>query len=180
VHAGGLTVAFDRLLEYELVDIRAGAAHALAITLLRATGMLSRGPMRTRPLPAGPEIELDGAQVQGRHAVRYVLACGDVDPYVLADDGFVPLLVTTGAGGTPSTGQALDVTGAEVSSVRRGEGGGVEVRVFNPSATTAVVGLGGRRGWLIDLRGRPSALVDGAFDLGPWKIATIALTDDTA
>jgi mannosylglycerate hydrolase len=180
VHAGGLTVAFDRLLEYELVDIRGGAAHALALTLMRATGMLSRGPMPTRPLPAGPEIELEGAQVQGRHAVRYVLACRDVDPYVLAEDGFVPLLVTTGAGGTPWAGQALDVTGAEVSSVRRGQGGGIEVRLFNPSDTTTAVGLGGRRGWLIDLRGRPIALVDGAFDLGPWKLATIALTDGTA
>ena len=60
VQAGAITLAFDRLLEYELVDIGDGAAHALALTLLRATGMLSRGPMTTRPLPAGPEIELDG------------------------------------------------------------------------------------------------------------------------
>jgi mannosylglycerate hydrolase len=180
VRAGGLTVAFDRLLEYELVDIRDGAAHALALTLVRATAMLSRGPMRTRPLPAGPEIELEGSQVQGRHAIQYVVACGDVDPYVVAEDAFVPLLVTTGAGGTAPTGQGLDVTGAEVSSLRRGEGGRLEVRVFNPSDTTTSVALGGGRGWLIDLRGRPVAPVDGSFDLGPWKIATIALTDGRA
>src|SRR5262249_6492397 len=141
---------------------------------------LSRGPMRTRPLPAGPEIEVEGAQVQGRNTLRYVVACGDIDPYVLAEDGFVPLLVTTGAGGAASAGQALDVTGAEVSSVRRGESGRLEVRVFTPTAATTSVGLGGRRGWLIDLRGRPVAPVDGAFDLDPWKIATIALTDGTA
>ena len=180
VRAGGLTVAFDRLLEYELVDIRDGAAHALALTLLRATGMLSRGPMQTRPLPAGPEIELGGAQVQGRHTLRYVVACGDIDPYVLAEDGFVPLLVTMGAGGAAPAGQALDVSGAEVSSVRRGESGRLEVRVFNPADATTLVGLGGRRGWLIDLRGRPVAPVDGAFDLGPWQLATIALMEGTA
>ena len=52
--------------------------------------------------------------------------------------------------------------------------------MFNSSATTTSVGIGGRRGWLIDLRGRPVALVDGTFDLGPWKIATIALTDGRA
>jgi hypothetical protein len=118
--------------------------------------------------------------VQGPHTLRYVVARADVDPYVLAEDGFVPLLATTGAGGTAPAGQALDVTGAEVSSVRRGESGCLEVRVFNPTDATTSVGLGGRRGWLVDLRGRPVAPVDGAFDLGPWKIATVALMGGTA
>ena len=56
VTAGGLTVAHEGLLEYELVDLDDGAATAgaLAVTLLRCTGMLSQGPMATRPLPAGP------------------------------------------------------------------------------------------------------------------------------
>jgi len=67
-----------------------------------------------------------------------------------------------------------------VSSVRRGESGRLEVRVFNPADATTLVGLGGRRGWLIDLRGRPVAPVDGAFDLGPWQLATIALMEGTA
>jgi mannosylglycerate hydrolase len=175
VQAGGLTVAFDRLLEYELVDIRDGESHALALTLLRATGMLSRGPMSTRPLPAGPEIALEGSQVLGRHTIGYVVAAGDVDPYALADDGFVPLLVATGAGGAASP---LHLAGAQVSSLRRGDGGRLEARVFNPTDTVTTVELGGRRGWLVDLRGRPLAAVEGRFDLRPWAIATVALTDD--
>ena len=60
VVAGGLTIAHEGLLEYELVDLRptgpdgTDQAHAIALTLLRATGMLSQGPMTNRPLPAGP------------------------------------------------------------------------------------------------------------------------------
>ncbi|MGH9275326.1 MAG: alpha-mannosidase, partial [Acidimicrobiales bacterium] len=38
VSAGGLTVAHEGLLEYELINVDAGSAHTLAITLLRCTG----------------------------------------------------------------------------------------------------------------------------------------------
>jgi hypothetical protein len=50
------------------------------------------------------------------------------------------------------------------------------VRVFNPGDAPARVGLGGRRAWLVDLRGRPIEPVDGGFDLRPRGIATVALT----
>jgi hypothetical protein len=141
--------------------------------------MLSRGPMSTRPVPAGPEIELQGSQVLGRHTLRYAVAVGDVDPYALAEDAFLPLLTTIGRGGAASSPshQALAIDGAQVSSVRRGDGGALEVRVFNPTAASTVVDLGGRQGWRIDLRGRPLAPVDGSFELGPWAIATVALRD---
>ena len=63
VQAGGLTVVHEGLLEYELVDIDGDAATGdgrscvgLALTLLRCTGLLSQGPMATRPLPAGPVV----------------------------------------------------------------------------------------------------------------------------
>jgi alpha-mannosidase len=178
VQAGGLTIAHDGLPEYELVDIRDGAAHALALTLVRATGMLSRGPMSTRPLPAGPEIAVDGAQVLGRHRLRYAVTVGAVDPYAMAEDAFVPLLVTTsrGEGTQPPTHSTLAVTGAQVSSVRRTDGGSIEVRVFNPTEATATVDLSGRRGWRVDLRGRPIAPFEGSFELGPWAIATTVLS----
>jgi mannosylglycerate hydrolase len=175
VSAGGLTIAPDRLLEYELVDVRDGQAHALALTLLRATRMLSRGPMSTRPLPAGPLIELTGSQVLGVHTFRYAIAAGAVDPHALADDATVPMLVATGRGASAGQvrHQSLQIEGAQVSSVRRTDGGQLEVRVFNPTAAPTTVGLGGRRGWSVDLRGRPLDPVDGAFTLEPWRIATI-------
>jgi alpha-mannosidase len=175
VQAGGLTVVHEGLLEYELVD---GGA-ALALTLLRATGWLSRGPMTTRPEPAGPVVPLEGPQMQGPMTVRYALAVGDdVDPYALVDDAFLPLEVVQAPGGgtRPDAGAELTVDGAQVSALRRAPGG-IELRVFNPSADPTRVTVDGRRGWLVDLRGRPLEPFEGGFDLAPWRIATARIDD---
>ena len=99
VQAGGLTIVHDGLAEYELVE-----GDELALTLLRASGMLSQGPMPTRPLPAGPLIPTEGSQMLKPHTARYAVAVGDVDPYALADEVLVPLLVTTG-GATTARGR---------------------------------------------------------------------------
>jgi hypothetical protein len=174
VSAGGLTIAHEGLLEYELVD----EGRALALTLLRATGFLSRVEMTYRPLPAGPPLPLAGPQLQGPVTVQYAVQVGDVDPYALVEDAFVPLLTALGPGGgdRPPSGQVLALEGAQVSAVRR-VAGGLEVRVFNPTDETTTVTLGARRGWLVDLRGRPVAPFDGSFPLGPGRIATAHLDD---
>jgi len=182
VSAGGLTVVHEGLLEYELVQRRADGAHALALTLVRATGMLSRGPMATRALPAGPLLAMEGPQLQGPVAVRYAVHLGDVvDPYALADDVLVPLQTTSagrgrrGAGNGPQSGQALSVTGAEVSALRRAGGGKREVRVFNPSPAPTTVTMAEQAGWLVDLRGHGLSPFRGSFELGPGRIATALL-----
>lgn len=179
VCAGGLTVVHEGLLEYELVDVRDGAARALALTLLRCTGLLSNAPMAYRPLPAGPFIPTEGSQMIGRHRFRYALMAGD-DPaaaYAAVDDAFLPLQVTTATGGgdRAAVGTELEIEGAEVSAVRR-ENGHLVVRVFNPSARPTTVRIAGRRGWLVDLRGRPLEPFEGSFELAPWRIATAQLT----
>jgi mannosylglycerate hydrolase len=192
VQAGGLTVVHDGVAEYELVDIRDGGAHELALTLLRCTGMLSQVPMPTRPLPAGPLIRLEGPQLQKRLTRRYAVAVGDVDPFALADEVLVPLQVVEHADGAaprgasdgpcggdadlPAAGSALVVDGAVVSAVVR-EGGALTVRVFNPRAEPAEVRIDGRQGWLVDLRGRPATPFEGSFTLRPWGIATAVLSD---
>jgi mannosylglycerate hydrolase len=179
VTAGGLTVAHEGLLEYELVDLDpdGGAAATLAVTLLRCTGMLSQGPMATRPLPAGPLTPMEGPQSQHRVEARFALHLGGRDPYAVVDDAFLPLLVSRGGGtdaaGTAS-GQALSIEGAEVSAVVR-SAGALHVRVFNPAPEPTTVRVEGRQGWLLDLRGRPLEAFEGRFDLAPWQIATAAL-----
>ncbi len=185
VAAGGLTVVHEGLLEYELVDVAgdpsSGGARAstLALTLLRATGMLSRLGMSRRPFPAGPMTPLEGPQLLGPVSVDYALAVGDVDPYRVADDVLVPLLpvASLGGGGRPGRGAALTVRGAEVSAVRR-QAGLLEVRVFNPRPEPTVVEIADRTGWLVDLRGRAVAPFEGSFDLGPHGIATARLAGD--
>ena len=47
--------------------------------------------------------------------------------------------------------------------------------MFNPSDEEATVDLGGRSGWLVDLRHHPLEPVAGAFRLRPWGIATVHL-----
>jgi hypothetical protein len=179
VTAGGLTIVHEGLLEYELVDLdeRGTRAATLAITVLRCTGMLSQGPMATRPLPAGPLTPMEGPQSQHRVEARFAVHVGARDPYALADDATLPLQVTRGGGdggSRPADGQVLPIGGAEVSAITR-EAGGLHVRLFNPSPTAATVTIEGRHGWLLDLRGRPLRPFEGTFDLGPWQVATAAL-----
>jgi hypothetical protein len=116
--------------------------------------------------------------VQKPLVLRYAVAVGDVvDPYALAEDAFVPLLVGRGRGGTgslPPEGAALSVKGAQVSAVRR-EGSSLLVRVFNPTPHETAVEIEGRRGWLVDLRGAPVEPFDGTFSLRPHGIATAQL-----
>ncbi|HUD16093.1 MAG TPA: glycoside hydrolase family 38 C-terminal domain-containing protein, partial [Acidimicrobiales bacterium] len=179
VSAGGLTVAHEGLLEYELVDIdeEGGSARTLALTLLRSTGMLSRLGMAYRPLPTGPLTPVAGLQLQGRPIeARYALCVGCEDPYAMADDAFLPLELVhaPGGGGRTTPGSALEIEGAEVSAVRR-EAGMLEVRVFNPTDQATTVRVGSRSGWLVDLRGRTLDAFDGSFGLRPYGIATFRL-----
>ncbi|MGH9079812.1 MAG: hypothetical protein ACRDYE_07020, partial [Acidimicrobiales bacterium] len=182
VSAGGLTVVHEGLLEYELIDLQPGdgasgdTAGTLALTLLRSTGMLSRLGMATRPLTAGPMIPLEGPQLIGPIDVRYAIALGDIDPYRMTEEVFLPLLCTASFGGgeRADRGSALGVSGAEVSAVRR-QAGLVEVRVFNPRPVSTRVEIPERTGWLVDLRGQPVAPFQGSFDLRAEGIATARL-----
>ena len=178
VSAGGLTVVHEGLLEYELIDIDDGRAWSLALTLLRATGMLSRPTTGHRRSPAGPPLPVEGAQMLGPVEARYALCLGPTDPFAAADDALLPLLVTTadGGGDRPRRGRGLEVHGAEVSALRR-QDDALEVRVFNPTAVSTSVSLGGRSGQLVDLAGRRVAAFEGSFELGPWKVATARLSD---
>jgi hypothetical protein len=172
VSAGGLTLLHDGVLEYQLTD----GGGALALTLLRATAMLSRDRMAYRPNPAGPAMPLEGPQLQGPVEVQYAVHLGDDDPYFLSDQAWLPLEVarSTGGGDRPDRGSLLTVAGAQVSALRR-VGGALELRVFNPTGEQVDVQVDGRSGWLVDLRGMPLEPFDGGFPLRPWGIATARL-----
>ena len=179
VRAGRLTVAHDGVCEYELIDVDAGVAHTLALTVVRSTGMLSRLGLAYRPLPAGPLTPVEGLQMRGtRVTLRYALMVDCDDPYALADDVLLPLETVSSLGGgtRPSAGSALAIDGAEVAALRRAAGV-LEVRVFNPGPHSTVVSLPGRSGWLVDLRGHPRGSFEGSFELGPFGIATARLRD---
>lgn len=200
VQAGGLTVTHEGLCEYELVDLdgdtedQGTTAGELALTLVRSTGWLSRGAMASRPLPAGPEDRLEGAQMQKQVTLRYAIALdpaadagsdtGAVDPYSLAERVWVPLtaVAATGSGDLPSSGRHLRVRGAEVDAVLTDADGALVVRLHEPSGVAGAVEI--RRGdaattaWtgsVLDLRGRVLGLFDGHAELRPHQILTVRL-----
>jgi mannosylglycerate hydrolase len=184
VSAGGLTIVHDGVCEYELVDIEPGptgdSAGSIALTVLRATGMLSRLGMAYRPFPAGPLTPVDGLQMTGRRiTLTYALAVGIDDPYAMADDVLLPLEVVSalGGGSRAASGSALAIEGAQVSALRR-VAGVLEVRVFNPSPRTTTVTLAGHSGWLVDLKGYPERPFEGSFELRAFGIATARLRAD--
>ena len=165
----GLAVIAGGTFEYEVCE----GGRELAVTLLRATGWLSRRRLGRRPDPAGPAVPVDGAQVQGLRRFRYglLLHTGDWETAALslrADAFLHPLEVIGGWSPGDATrtahGQALRVEagGATVSSVVR-VGDSVAVRLFNPGSQPAAATLGGTgsSGTRVDLR--------------PGEIATVRL-----
>jgi len=176
----GLAILHDGLLEYEVVD----RGRELALTLLRATGYLSRAEPSLRPNPAGPLLPVRGAQMQKPVSFDYALlphsgSWSDADLYEAADEFLVPLERSRAGGGDrPTTGQALSVTGAVVSALTR-EAGGVAIRCFNPqpAPTTARVERDGEPvdGWVVDLLGAPLEPFAGDIDLRPGEIVTLRL-----
>ena len=179
VRAGGLTLVHEGLNEYELVDIVDGAAREIAVTLVRSTGMLSRLGMTYRPLPAGPLTPVEGLQMVGSTIVsRYALSLDEANPYAIAEDVLLPLeaIAPRGGGSLPTRGSALEIAGAEVSSVRR-RNGRLEVRLFNPSDESATVSIPGRSGQILDLRGNVLREVADSFTLRSAEIATLAFDE---
>ena len=189
VSAGGLTVTHEGLCEYELVgldgdpDATDTTAGALALTLVRATGWLSRGPMASRPLPAGPENEIEGAQSLSVHSLRYALRFdapedGPVEAYAFADRTWSPLIAVDAPGGghLPAEGSHLDVQGVEVDAVLR-EGEHLVVRGHEAAGRPGTLTITGRTGEVVDLLGNRLEAFDGTIALRPHQIVTVRLDD---
>jgi mannosylglycerate hydrolase len=68
VDAGGVAALLDHPMEYELV-----AGRELALTILRATGLISRSAHRYRESPAGPELAIPDAQCHGPWSIGLAL-----------------------------------------------------------------------------------------------------------
>lgn len=181
----GLALVHDGLLEYEIVD----EGRELALTLLRATGYISRAEPSLRPTPAGPYVETPAAQLLGHQVADYAVMPhrGDwraADCYGAADAFLVPLECTRAGsifgGNEPVEGAWLAVDGAEVSAVHR-EPAGLVVRVFRTEATEGPVTIERNgapvTGWVVDLIGRPVEPFEGSVTLRPWQIATLRLDE---
>ncbi len=144
VLAGDLALFAEGVIEYEISEER-----ALAVTLLRCVGTISRERLATRPFNAGPDVPTPDAQMIGTTPFALGLYRGArrADPMATWERFALRLRQAPAAGGgsLPATGSLLEIDGAAaLSSVRRREGA-IEVRLWNPSADAAVEARVGER-----------------------------------
>jgi mannosylglycerate hydrolase len=188
----GAVLVADGLVEYEIV--RTSFGQAIALTLLRAVGDLSRNDLSTRRGHAGPGLATPGAQCLGSHEFRFAFVPRATPPvprelYSLARGFLSPPRIISPCGGDgrlPATRSFLRVDGESVLSAVKIADDGVRIslRVFNPNATedrvTVTVPDSTTAVHLADLEERdgPSCRIDNGrvhVTLGPHRIQTIVM-----
>jgi hypothetical protein len=195
VGAGGLalTVANRGVAEVEALPEPNGQG-ALALTVLRAVGWLSRADLWLRPGPAGPGLATPGAQVPGPHRIELSLRLhqqGDVRRIAEAHGFAFPPLAFVGfedGSGALTDGArlvAVDDPLVLVSAVEACTGGDAELRLVNASGEARSLRIGwgapARSLRIVDLAGRdgrttsfsPDSTNAGPITLGPWQIVTL-------
>jgi 2-O-(6-phospho-alpha-D-mannosyl)-D-glycerate hydrolase len=139
VSANGLTVVAPGLPEAEVT-----ADGRIAITILRAVGWLARFDLRSRPIPAGPPMEVPGAQMLGPLEARLSLLAG-CDPAAARAAELGLRGVIGGPAPLLAAGAALLELGRGplvLSAVKPAEDGdGFVVRVLNPTDAPATARL---------------------------------------
>ena len=169
---GALAVGVDGLREYAVLH----DGRTIAITLLRATGWLSRGDLPERRGHAGPALETPSAQVQGERTYRYCVVpfsrSGDMTLALAAREireFQSPARVVRGASEAGPLLRLDRATPLQISSVRAGPDGGLIVRMFNPRArdlsTTIRFARVVRDARSVDLREGENTLGNTGFDV---------------
>lgn len=137
--AGGRGILSEGVFEYELTG------DALAMTLLRCVGTISRHELRTRKRVAGPDVATPGAQMIGTHRLKLGLmdATWVTDPIATWERYALPLLHASSPGGgeLSSEGTLLDMDIPALSSIRR-RNGDLAVTVWNPAPDERSVRIG--------------------------------------
>ena len=155
VHAGGLTVLLDHVMEYELVD----GGRELALTLLRSVGLISRNVHPYRENPAGPELPVPGAQLHGSWSVGFAVLPDIEDTLEAMEHYQHDFLIARGRSEDgrlrEQTGLELEEHGVVLSAFRR-SGTSLEARIVNESP-----------------RERTATLAGQPVELGPWEIKSL-------
>ncbi|WP_052407608.1 glycoside hydrolase family 38 N-terminal domain-containing protein [Allokutzneria albata] len=185
VDAGGTGVLLQNVTEYEVSE----DGSDLALTLLRATGAISRNLHPLRAEPAGPTTPIPEAQVPG-----VTMSCFAILPHTgdWASAGLVeaaeryrnPLITLAGTGNTDdlTSGEGITVTGATACGLRQRNGLELRLVAYSDSPSTATVSLPGLTAAArVDLTGavvEELSVVDGAVELPmrAWEITGLRLT----
>jgi mannosylglycerate hydrolase len=160
VDAGGVAALLDHAMEYEVI-----AGRELALTILRATGLVSRSAHRYRESPAGPELPIPDAQCRRPWSIRFALfphdgawhEAGVLDeleryrhPFLVAPGGALDGPRT--ASGPELTGQGVVLSGLR----RRGRRLEATVACEHPAPV-------------------PASFGEAAVDLRAWEISSVEL-----
>lgn len=183
VDAGGVAVLLPHVLEYEVVDGR-----ELALTILRATGLISRNRHPAREDPAGPEVPIPAAQCRRPWSVAFALyphagswrEAGVLEQMEAYQHPFV-VAHGTGGDGADREPAGVEVAGENVllSSLRRRDDW-LELRLAcqQPEPTVATISGRFREAREADALGRPGdgiGVKSGAISvpLRAWEIKTV-------
>jgi hypothetical protein len=195
----GATVIAKGLHEYEIVQVRSTKSEvsAIALTLIRAVGDLSRNDLATRPSGhAGPPVATPGAQCLGRHTFAIAFEPRTTQPLpvrllssaraVRLPPRIVPARMPGGTAPLRRSFARVEGDGAAVLSAlkKADDRDSVIVRLFNPGAedAQASIGVDGQvaRAFAVNFleeRQHELAVESGAVrvDLRPHQIQTIEL-----
>ena len=147
--------------------------------LKKAQTQRTAGPpaVRTPPVPAGPENELLGAQLQKPLRLNYAIALDHPDPFEFADSVWTPLQIAESEGGgpLPASGSRLSLTGMEVDALLTDRTGRLVLRCHEPLGQLGNMRIPGRTGQIIDLLGNKRGDFSEELEVRPHQILTVAL-----
>jgi alpha-mannosidase len=160
VAAGGVAALLQQAMEYELLEGR-----ELALTVLRATGLISRSAHAYRESPAGPEIAIPDGQCRGPWSIEFALypyegAWHEADVHAQLERYRHPFLVAPGRaldGPRSAAGPELSGDGIVLSAVRR-RGRRLEATVACEHSRPVAAKFG-----------------EAEVDLRPWEIRRVEL-----
>jgi alpha-mannosidase len=190
IQAGPWIVAHRAMHEYEVVSVTSAATsgeaqdkgtRALALTLLRCVGWMSRRDLVTRGVGAGPDLETPGAQCLGVEVFEFQLGLSDlhsVHPLVEVQRWRLPVQLLRGETGQWRTAMDLGKPVLQMSSLRRVDNA-LELRLWNPTLSPQSIATDALHGWQRVLAdGSPLVQGSGGCEasvsniVGPAEIAT--------
>lgn len=178
VAAGDLMVLGKGLPEYEAVPYGADGT-AIALTLLRCVGWLSRDDIPSRPFNAGPHVETPEAQCHGLHVFEYAVSLrGDVEDWqaVQMSQDYCHDLILGPGDADANNLISIDRTCAAASALKLAEDGeGIVLRMFSTSnagipLAINTCGKSVERVRLDEREIEPSELVLAPHAIGTFKI----------
>ena len=152
VSAGGITLLFDHVTEYELLD------NELALTVLRSTGLISRADHPWRAERAGPALPIPAAQMRGPWSFSFAYLPSVGDAHEQAEAYRHPFLSAPGA---RSSGELRTHAGPSLEGDARVVFTALQpgrARLANESAEPQTVTFAGHK-----------------VELRPWEIRTLSL-----